>query len=368
MARKRRGRGEGSIYQRADGTWCASASAGYDGNGKRQRHTAYGKTKAEAQERLQELQRDGLPDAKGMRVGDYLDRWLETHVKSTLAPTTYRRYEQVVRLHLKPHIGRLKLSDAKPVHIEHLYKSQKKAGSSDRNREMSGVILQKAMKHAVRLGLMTSNPCPDIAKPRPEKREMKVWDHSQAVLFLNAAKSDRLHALYVLALNTGMREGELFALAWSDIDFAQSRLQVRRTLEELDGKVRLKEPKTPHSRRQIDLPRVATDALQDHRKRMLAEGNAAAPVFCDSGGGYLRRPNVARRSFKPLMQQAAVPTIRFHDLRHTAATLLLLMGENPKVVSERLGHASIEITLNIYSHVLPTMQKEAARKLDELFG
>ncbi len=366
--RKRRGRGEGSIYKRGDGTWCASASAGYDGSGKRQRHTAYGKTKAEAQERLRELQRDGLPQAKGMTVGTYLDRWLETNVKPTLAATTHQRYEQLVRLHLKPHVGRLKLAKIKPLHIEHLYQAQKKAGSSDRNREMSGVVLQKAMKQAVRLGLVISNPCPDIPKPRPAKKEMHVWDHDQTTRFLEAARNDRLHALYVLAVASGMRQGELFALDWSDVDFDASAVMVRRTLEEIQGKLRLKEPKTAQSRRRIELPKFALDALHDHRKQMLAEGHAGAPVFCDTDGGYWRKSNCTRRSFKPLMRCAELPSVRFHDLRHTCATLLLLAGENPKVVSERLGHASIEITLNTYSHVLPSMQKAAAEKLDRLFG
>lgn len=368
MARKRRGRGEGSIYQRADGTWCGSISSGYTANGKRRRHTAYGKTKKEVQDRLQELQREGPPNSSRLTVSEYLNRWLETTIKPSREPTTHQRYEQVVRLHIVPHIGRMKVSKLHPLHVEHLYAEQKKAGSSDRNRELSGVILQRSLKHAVRLGIITSNPCTDIAKPRPAKREMQVWNVEESECFLAEAKKDRLHALYVLAIATGARQGELFAMEWSDIDFEGRAVSVNKTLEELRGKLRVKHPKTAKSRRRIDLPQFAVDALHDHRKQMLAEGHATSPVFCATDGGWLRKSNFTRRSYKPILQRAEVPPIRFHDLRHTAATFLLLLGENPKIVSERLGHGSIEITLNTYSHVLPNMQKAAADKLDRLFG
>jgi integrase len=328
----------------------------------------YGATKREVQQKLQAAAQHGMPDTSRLTVGQFLDRWLKTQVKPSRAATTTTRYEIVIRLHLKPYLGSLRLAKLEPVHVEHLYAEQERQKVSARNRELSGVILQTAMGHAVRLKLLHYNPVRDLGKPRPVKREMAVWNQSQAASFLKAAAADRLHALYVLALTTGMREGELLALEWPDVDFAGAALSVRRTLEEIGGHLRLKEPKTAKSRRRIDLPVVALDALHEHRKRMLAEGHAAAPVFCDTDGGHLRRPNVARRSFQPLMKAAGVPTIRFHDLRHTAATMLLLQGVHPKVVSERLGHADVVITLGTYSHVLPTMQREAAAQLDRLFG
>jgi integrase len=368
MARKRRGRGEGSIYQRGDGTWCGSVSAGYNANGKRRRHTAYGKTKQEVQEKLRELQQNRIPEVPRLTVKAFLTEWLETTVKPSRAASTYVRYEQVCRLHVVPHIGTVKLARLQPLHIQHLYRIQERAGASIRQRELSGVVLQKALKDAVRLRLIPYNPCSDVQKPRPQRREMSVWNRDQADAFLRAASSDRLYALYVLALGTGMREGELFALEWKDVDFPGAAVTVRRTLEEVGGRVRTKEPKTAKSRRRVDLPRFALNALHEHRKCMLSEGNAAAPVFCDQRGGYLRKSNVARRSFRPLMECSGIPRIRFHDLRHTAATLLLSAGENAKVVSERMGHASVQITLDTYAHVLPTMQKGAAEKLDQLFG
>jgi len=209
---------------------------------------------------------------------------------------------------------------------------------------------------------------------------MQVYDLDQVARFLDAARTDRLFALYVLALDSGMRQGELFALHWTDFDFASGSVLVQRSLEEINGHHRLKETKSAKGRRRIPLSRFTLDALNEHRKRMLADGYMSGPVFCNTDGGFLHKANVLRRSFWPIItnankeakqqntEPALLPEIRFHDLRHTCATLLLLAGENPKVVSERLGHASIELTLNCYSHVLPTMQQGAAAKMNAILG
>ena len=198
---------------------------------------------------------------------------------------------------------------------------------------------------------------------------MLSFDRAQAQAFLRHAATDRLYALYVLALDSGARVGELFALLWSDLDFAASALSVQRSLEELANELRVKDCKTPQSRRRIVLSAYTMTALQEHRKAMLAAGlyRTDGPVFCDTEGGWLRKSNVRRRSFEPILKAAVLPPFRLYDLRHSCATLLLLAGVNPKVVSERLGHGSIGQTLDTYSHVLPSMQQGAADKLDALF-
>jgi integrase len=165
-----------------------------------------------------------------------------------------------------------------------------------------------------------------------------------------------------------MRQGELFALQAENIDFDNGSVYVQRSLENVGDQLRVKETKSAKGRRRIDLSRFTVDALHEHRKRMLAEGHTGGPFFCDTKGGYLRRSNFLRDSFEKIIARAKLPPIRFHDLRHTCATLLLLADINVKVVSERLGHAKIQITLDTYSHVLPTMQKAAADKLDRMFG
>ncbi len=195
---------------------------------------------------------------------------------------------------------------------------------------------------------------------------MQVLDAAQVGQLLQAAREDRLHAVYVLAVATGLRQGELLGLHWEDVDMKQGALTVRRQLSEEGGVLQFTEPKTAKGRRRVELPEFATAALHEHRKRMLAAGTPGPLVFCDTEGNPIRKRNLLRRSFQPLLQRAELPKIRFHDLRHTAATLLLSQGVHPKIVQERLGHAQISLTLDTYSLVLPSMQKEAAAKLDSL--
>jgi integrase len=197
---------------------------------------------------------------------------------------------------------------------------------------------------------------------------MRVLAPEQVNVLLTAALEDRFHALYVLAVTTGLRQGELLGLQWEDVDLASAVLHIRRALQEVAGRLWLDEPKTAKARRTVDLPAVAVAALREHGDRMLAEAHLREFVFCDSQGGPVRKSNLIRRSFLPLLKRAGLPRIRFHDLRHTAATLLLLQGVHPKVVQERLGHSQISITLDTYSHVLPSMGREAAAKLDALLG
>ncbi len=372
MARKRRGSGEGGNFQRADGQWCASVSLGYDGNGKRKRRTVYGKTKQEVQEKLKAVhQEDGrLPaDSRKTTVGMYLKTWLES-VRLNRRNTTYDRYELLARMQIIPHLGNHRLHQVGPLHIQQWLGDMQRAGESDWSRFHAGVVLNTALRAAVKKGLIPSNPCAGADMPKMPKHEMHAWDAEQVKRFQAESAKDRLHALYVVAIGTGMRQGELFGLRRSDIDFDEGCLSVRRSLEDVRGQLKLKEPKTAAARRRIELPSHVRAELHEHRKRMLAEGQDVRDglVFCDGDGGFLRRSNVLRRSYFSILKRAGLPRIRFHDLRHTAASLLLMLGDNPKVVQERLGHARVEVTLNTYSHVLPTMQKEAAKKLDKLLG
>jgi hypothetical protein len=215
---------------------------------------------------------------------------------------------------------------------------------------------------------------PVIGRPDPFKVGM----------VLKHARQDRLYALYVTALDTGMRPGEMFALEWSDVDFTGAHVTVTKSLEEIAGHLRVKDAKTKKGRRRIDLTPETLAALNDHRKRMLAEGHAAGPVFCNNVGTHLRISDVRLASFKAIINRAnkaeveaaakakrdpvLLPDIRLYDLRHSSATLLLLADVPAKVVSERLGHSTINLTLDTYSHVLPTMQKSASQKMSKILG
>jgi integrase len=240
---------------------------------------------------------------------------------------------------------------------------------SARVRQLTHAVLRRALKQAVKWNLVPRNVCDAVDPPRVPKRTITPLTAEQVRKLLKAAKYDRFHALYVLAVGSGLRLGELFGLQWQNVDLEAQAITVCHTLLEVKGQLELAEPKTSKSRRRVDLPKTAVDALWKHKKRMLAEGFAAATwVFCNSQGGPLRKTHFHRNEFKPMLKRAKLPSIRFHDLRHTSATLLLSAGVHPKVVQERLGHSQISITLDTYSHVLPTMQVEAAGKLNRLLS
>jgi integrase len=388
--RARRGRGEGAIFQReSDGLWVGSVSLGLDEKGKRRRRVVYGATKKEVQEEVRKLQHDAsngkLADAGSLTVSEYLKLWLQNDAKPRVAPKTHLRYEQLVRLRINPVIGGTRLAKLAPVHLKQLLATLDRDGVSPRGRQMTATMLHTALRDAVRDKLITSNPASDVSKPRPVTKAMRIFDTAQVAKFLDAAKADRLAALYTIALDAGMRQGELFGLRWVDIDFGTGSLLVQHSLEEINGSLRLKQPKSGKGRR-IELTKIGLESLNEHRKAMLAEGHYRpdAPVFCDTEGGWLRKGNVLRRSYWPIIDKAnkdevelaekqkrepaPLPRIRFHDLRHSMASLLLLAGVNPKVVQERLGHAKIQVTLDTYSHVLPTIQKEAAERMNAILG
>lgn len=372
-ATARRGNGEGSIVQRPNGRWMAQVTVGYNATGKRVRKTVYGDTKGDVQEKLTRLQNsklDGmLTDTGRLTLASYLDRWLADVARPTIRATTHVSYKGIIANHISPRIGGVKLDKLTPAHVQGLYSALERDGASATTRRHCHVVLNRALKQAVQWGLVPRNVCSAVKRPRDEEKEIQPLTAEQAAALLKTAAGDRLEAIYVLAVTTGMRLGELMGLQWSDVDLEAGAVQVRRTLQEVGGQFALVETKTKKSKRKVDLPNVAVDSLHEHRKRQLAAGHLGAGyVFTDTHGGHLRRSNVHRYSYKPLLKRAGLPTIRFHDLRHTAATLLLLDGVHPKVVQERLGHSKIGITLDTYSHVLPTMQKDAAARLDRLFA
>jgi integrase len=205
-----------------------------------------------------------------------------------------------------------------------------------------------------------------------EEKVVSALTPEQVKMLLNAASGNRLEALYVLAVHTGLRQGELLGLKWDDIDLEAGALQVRRALITAKGGPRLAAPKTKGSRRRVSLTAAAAEALKGHLERQVEEIDRAGSLWQENGlvfasetGAPLDRRGITSRRFKPLLKRAGLPHFRFHDLRHTCATLLLTKNVNPKVVSEMLGHSSIAITLDTYPHVLPNMQDSAARALEE---
>jgi integrase len=373
VARKR-GNGEGSITRRKDGLYMARYTVETAIGAKRK--TLYGKTRGEVSEKLTKAMADrddGLVfDADNLKVGEYLERWLVDSVLDTVRPTTYERYEQIVRIHVRPAIGSVKLKNLTPVHVRGLYREKLEAGLSARTVQYIHVTLHKALKQAVQDGLIPRNATEAVKAPQVRREEMRPLSAEQVKVLLEVARGDRLEALYVLAIHTGLRQGELLGLKWEDVDLESGTLRVRRTLVTAKGGPVLTAPKTKGSRRSVKLTQGAVEALRSHLKHQLQEIDRAGSLwrenslmFASESGEPLDRRYLTSCCYKALLKRAELPMIRFHDLRHTCATLLLSKNVNPKIVSEMLGHASIAITLDTYSHVLPNMRDQAAAAMED---
>jgi integrase len=351
--RKRRGRGEGGIHQRADGLWQGTISLGYGADGKRKRRYVYGKTKAEC---IAKMRNRESPGSK-LSLSAYLTQWLDA-IKPTVEPATYRPYERHVRLYLTPHLGHVAVAKLTPLDVEALYAALSKSGVSAAMQRKVGTTLTIALGRAVKTRAIPSNPAALVKKPKAERKEIHPLTLEEARAFLTEAQSDRLFALYVLLIDAGLRPGEAFALEPGDVKNGWA--SVTKSLEDINGALRIKEVKTRKSRRRIKLSTWAADVLARMRR------TGSGPLFTDSRGGYIRISNLERDSFKQILKRAGLRDIRLYDLRHTCATLLLSAGVNPKIVSERLGHSSVAFTLDVYSHVLPGMQDIATKALDWL--
>lgn len=372
----KRGNGEGSVTQLSDGRWQARVTL--EGG---RRKAFYGATRAEAAQQLTVALRDrdrGLPIGLDERqsVGQYLTTWLES-VRPTIRPRTWQRYRELLTLHAIPVLGKVSLTKLTAQQVQRLYGAKLAEGLSSTTVHHLHAVLHRALGQAERLGLVARNVCDLVDVPRMAERELRVLTPNQVRLLFAAAQGDRLEALFILAVTTGMREGELLALRWADVDLEHGVVRVRATLQRVkDAGYMLAAPKTKQSRRQITLATRAREALHVHRARQAAERLALGAawdstldlVFPNQTGRPLDAMNLIHRHFQPLLARAGLPRLRFHDLRHTAATLLLGRGVNPKIVSEMLGHASIAITLDIYSHVLPDMQAQAAVEMDAALG
>ena len=309
-----------------------------------------------------------------MKVGEYLDRWLKDSVKDTVRQRTWEGYEQIVRIHLKPSLGRLKLKNLTPTHVRGLYREKLDAGSSPRTVQYIHVTLKKVLSQAVENGLIPRNAAASVKAPRPVKKEIKPLTQEQAQAFLDAARGDRFEALYVVALHCGLREGELLGLKWEDVDLEAGTPQVRRTLSESRERGHIFEPPKNGKGRNVKLTARAKAALKAHRKRQLEErlhkGSGLwenhGLIFPNQLGKTMNARNLTARSFKPILKRAGLPeAVRVHDLRHTCATILLKLGQHPKFVQDLLRHANIGITLDTYSHVLPGMGDGLADAMDD---
>lgn len=371
--RRKRGKNEGATSKRADGRWMGRLSLG---DGKRK--YVYGKTEEEVLDRMHDLKSDlkkGLPIVSDRRtVEDFLAEWLET-VAPRLQPTTSARYEVFVRRQIVPEIGKEKLSKLTPQQVQRLYSTWRGRGLSSTSVKHLHTVLHNALSQAVKWGYVGRNVTDLVDKPRAVTREMRTLNRDEVARLLEVAKGDRLWALYVLALSTGMRQGELLALRWSNVDLDGHALQVRGTMQPTKDGLRISVPKTKASKRRVQLAPRAVQALRSHRalqnKERLRLGKAWPKldlVFTNEMGEPMTNHELLRGSFYPLLRRVGLQQIRFHELRHSAASLQLEAGTPLKVVQEMLGHSTSAITMDLYAHVTPTMQDRAAEVANDILA
>ncbi len=376
---RRRGPGEGTITQRTDGRWQARLDLGNDINGKRQRKTLYGKTYKEAYDKFVDARRDhasGLPVAtKSQTVAQFVTHWLTETKRQRVRPKTYRSYEQLVRHHIIPGLGRHQLAKLSPQHVQTFLNAKLADGLSPRTVQYLRSLLGQALGQALKWALVSRNVATLVDPPKVEAYESKFLSPEESRRLLLAVRGDRLETIYSVALALGLRQGEILGLRWEDVDFALGVIRVRKQLQRLGGRLQLVDLKTRKSMRTLHLPDLVLEQLQAHRIRQADEqvrrgaswkGCEWNLVFTSTVGTPLEARNLVRH-IKGLLTKAGLADMRFHDLRHSCGTLLIAQGVPAKVVQETLGHSQISLTLNTYVHILPEVQRQAATAMDTLF-
>ncbi len=375
----------GHLVKRYKNSWTVVLDLGRDANGKRkQRWISVKGTKPEAEKVLTDAlhQKDtgSLINPSKVTFGEFLEHWLKEYALPNLAPRTYEGYASIINEHLIPKMGVIPLSKLKPEHVRRYYAETLENGRCNGSGGLSAqsvrhhhMAIHKALETACKWGLVFRNVADNVDPPHAEKPQMVVWNEDEVKQFLEAARETRYYALYVLALYTGARRSELLALRWEDVDLIYCQVSINRTVHQLrDGSYIYRQPKTAKSRRTIALPPSAALVMTQYREARDTEAEKVGRkipedelVFGD-GNGKPIRPNTVTRAWPLLAVKAGVKPIRFHDARHTHASLMLKQGAHPKIVQERLGHATISVTLDTYSHIAPGMQEAAARKFDDL--
>ena len=381
---------KGHIRSRGERTFVLVIELGRDESGKRRQATrTFHGGKRDAQRALNnfitEVEKGEYVEPNKITLGQHLNEWLASYGKTQLRATTYESYEVQVRCHINPALGDVKLSRLLPKQIQKLYADKldggrqdgKPGGLSARSVRYIHAVLKEALDHAVKWGYISRNPAGLVDPPLEEHKQLTVWTPDLAQAFLEFLEADRWgkrwYPLFALALLTGLRKGELLGLRWSAVDLEQGTIHVNRTLQRTRKGLSLEDTKTEKSRRAVPIGPVLVDALRKHKltqaqERWFAkqgEYRDSGLVFTVAKGGPISPRNM-NRSFERLLKRSGLPPIRIHDLRHSHATQLLIAGEHPKVVQERLGHAKMATTMDTYSHVTPTLQRAAAHKAEVL--
>jgi len=365
----KRAAGEGSVFKRGN-RWVGQVGSG------KNRETKYFDTQQEAnawRQKMNELRRQGLVlTGSKIFLSKFLDDWLVI-AENSVRPNTYLQYSQIVHQHIVPSLGKILLKDLRPDHVQALYTKKLAGETSPRTTKMIHSVIHRSLNHALKLGLVVRNVSDMVTLPKVPQKEMQTLNDYQARQLIQAAEGSRYQVLFWVAISTGLRQGEILGLKWSDLDWNTGRMKIQRQVQRRKGEgLVFCEPKSASGRRQIKLGKTTLEKLREYKEMQYKEKILAGDkwqyydlIFPSPIGTPLDSSNVTK-VYKKCLKEAGLPDLRFHDLRHTAATLMLQQGINPKIVQERLGHSDISLTLNTYSHVLPSMQEEAAEKMDEL--
>ena len=375
----RRDYGTGSIAQRPDGSWQGRVDLGRGPDGRRRRPAFTGATRREVQQAIAKAIAEraagfGARPSERLSTAAFLEQWLGVSAPASLRPRTLAGYRSIAARHLVPGVGRIPLAKLNGAHVQELVNGLVKSGASPQTVRNVHAVLRRALGQAVRWGILSRNPAAAVDLPAARSFDVRALGVDEARAIIGAVQGDRLEPLVTVALATGLRQGEALALRWADVDLEAAQLTVRHTLQRAGG-MHLGEPKTRRSRRTVTLPAFAVTALRRQRdwfqaqQRLLAgpDWREGGWVFTTGIGTPMHAGDVTKR-LQGLLAAAGLPRMRFHDLRHGAATLLLAQGVHPRVVMETLGHSTIAVTMNVYSHVVPALQREAADRLDAALG
>jgi integrase len=364
----------GQIISRGVRRWLVRVYLGRDRETRKRTYhnrTVYGSLRhaqAYLTKRLHE--RDLSRGIEGLQVtvDEFLDHWLKTAVKPKVRAKTYSDYVATLRRYIRPAIGARILASLSPLEIQSAYQVMIDRKLSARTVRYAHAVLRAAIRQAIRWQLLLADPTQGVQLPREQCREMSVLTTEQARSFLRTASHSPQACLFAVALTTGMRPSEYLALCWRDVDWDRGTISVVRTLHRNEGQWTFEDTKRVRSRRVVKLQMWVLDLLRKLRNRadQAAACASASPdlIFTTAHGEPINEKYLVKKHFKPLLRESGLPNIRLYDLRHTAATLALTVGVSPKVVSEQLGHSSAAFTLDVYSHVLPHMQDEAAAKVE----
>jgi len=379
-----RGNGEGTIYKRKDGRWCGQLTIGTTAEGKQKRKSFYGDTRKEVARKMTEMKHKIFTgtyiEQTNMKLEDWLKQWVKGR-KTALAYSTYRNYEMMIRNHLIPTLGKTKLKELSARQVQDLLNHKLEHGKVNGEGGLSAstvkyiyTTLHAALEQAVKERMIPNNICVAVEVPKKQaEHKLHTWNNKQVNKFLNHAKSFKFYEVFFLALNTGMRKGELLGLQWKDIDFNKNKIEVKRQLTRTDEGLIFKKVKTKSGNRTIPITDDVAKFLRSHKikqsehKLALGAGYYQNDLIACNGIGNALDGRNLNREFKKVIKEAGLPEIRFHDLRHTFSTTYLQNGGNIKTLQQILGHSSITVTIDTYSHVTDEMLYEASKNISTMY-